>query len=118
MKKILLIDDEPDIVQLTAKRLTHAGYEVVCYESGLGAFEEVLRVKPDLILLDIRLPGISGLEVYENIKINKKTKSIPIIFFSANISLKDECLRKHKAQYFIKKPYDAQYLLEIIKSLA
>lgn len=118
MKKILLIDDETDIVTLTTKRLVYAGYEVICYESGLGAFEEVLRVKPDLILLDIRLPGLSGLEVYEKIRNHPQTKLIPTIFFSANISLRDDCLQKYKAQYFIKKPYDPKYLLEIIKSLA
>lgn len=117
MKKILIIDDEEDIAKLAAKRLTHAGYEVKCYPRGEGACEEASRVKPDLILLDIRLPDISGLEVFDFLTCHSVNKNIPIVFFSANAGLKEECLKKKQARGFIKKPYDPESLIELVNSL-
>ena len=84
-KRILLVDDEPDIVAMLKFRLEKEGYEVITASSGEDCLKEAEEKYPDVILLDVLLPGISGLEVSRRLKANSVTKDIPIIMVTALI---------------------------------
>jgi EAL domain-containing protein (putative c-di-GMP-specific phosphodiesterase class I) len=81
--KILIVDDMPDNVRLLSSILSRKGFELISAYSGQMALESLQNVQPDLILLDINMPGMSGYDLCEIIKQNKLTKDIPIIFISA-----------------------------------
>lgn len=81
-KKILVVDDEPHIVKLLKINLEQAGYLVVTAADGIEALEQVKLEKPDLITLDIRMPGKDGWQVINEIKQDPKTRDIPIFVIS------------------------------------
>jgi len=83
MDKIMVVDDEPDITNLVTKILGKAGYWVCSAPTGDQALEAVRTEAPDLILLDLVMPGKSGLEVCKILKSQPKTKNIPVIMFTA-----------------------------------
>ena len=80
-KKILLVDDELDFQELMKSRLEKNNYEVVVASSGEEALEKYAKEKPSLVVLDIMMPGINGLEVLE--KIRKDNKNIPVFIITA-----------------------------------
>ena len=83
MTKILIAEDEPDIRDLITFTLQFAGYEVVAGSNGEEAVTLALREIPDLILLDVRMPRMTGYEACAKIKEDPRTKDIPVIFLSA-----------------------------------
>lgn len=82
--KILVVDDEPDVVEILRYNLTKAGYEVISSSNGRDAISTALSVQPDLILLDIRMPGISGIEVCRELKREHGFGTTPIVFLTAD----------------------------------
>lgn len=83
MTKILIAEDERDIRDLVAFTLTYGGYEVVTAINGAEAVEHTLKEKPDLVILDVRMPKMTGYEACIALKENAQTKDIPIVFLSA-----------------------------------
>jgi len=83
MSKILVAEDEQDIRDLIEFTLKYAGHEVVSVANGEEACQMAKKIMPDLILLDVRMPVMSGYEACEKIKNDPKTKNIPIVFLSA-----------------------------------
>jgi CheY-like chemotaxis protein len=83
MFKILIAEDEQDILDLLVFTLQYGGYEVVPTVNGNQAIEQTRSQLPDLLLLDVRMPGMSGYEVCRQIKSNPETKHIPVVFLSA-----------------------------------
>ncbi|MHB8931400.1 MAG: response regulator, partial [Melioribacteraceae bacterium] len=83
MKKILIIDDYPDNVFLLQDRLEKEGFEVIKAYHGETGIQKAIEEKPDLILLDIMMPDISGFEVCKILTANQETKLIPIILLTA-----------------------------------
>lgn len=81
--KILIVDDEPDVVMLIERTLKSEGFHVVCAYDGIGALDLVASEKPDLILLDIMMPMMSGYEVCEQIKADPETQHIPVVCLSS-----------------------------------
>lgn len=77
--KVLVVDDEPDVVELLERTLKTEGFQVICAYDGISALDLVSTEKPDLILLDLMMPMMSGYEVCEQIKSNPQTQSIPVI---------------------------------------
>jgi DNA-binding response OmpR family regulator len=93
-KKILIIDDEKDFCYFVKKNLEAiSNYEIITANKGKKGIQIARKEKPDLILLDIMMPGIDGFEVLKRLKGNKKTQRIPIIMFTS----KDEDEAKIKA---------------------
>ena len=82
-ERILIVDDEPDIVELLEYNLRQTGYTVVTARDGAAAFAEVRRQPPDLVLLDLMLPDISGTEVCRRLKKDSSTEGIPIVMITA-----------------------------------
>lgn len=114
-KKIVCIfDDEKVIRSLYKKKLELRGYEVCEAYDGETALQEVDRIKPDCILLDILMPGISGLEVLRQLKKNKKTKSIPVLILS-NLSSEPDiknALEDEADGYFVKMYYTPKEIVD------
>ena len=84
-KKILVIDDEPDILALAAVRLERLGYEIIQAVDAEEAFDILQKITPDLILLDLVLPKMQGDELCKKLKSSPKFKHIPIILFTASV---------------------------------
>jgi len=82
-ERILIVDDEEDILELVRYNLNREGYQTVCAVTGEQALQIVQTDKVDLVLLDLMLPGINGLEVAKSIKRNPQKMSIPIIMLTA-----------------------------------
>jgi DNA-binding response OmpR family regulator len=83
MTKILIAEDERDIRDLITYTLQFAGYEVVSAGDGEEAVQLALQEMPDLVLLDVRMPRMTGYEACKAIKADEKTKGIPVVFLSA-----------------------------------
>ena len=81
--RILVVDDEPDILELVQYNLTREHYDVVCVESGEEALAQVSATPPDLIVLDLMLPGVDGLEVCRILKRDPHTAAIPVVMLTA-----------------------------------
>jgi DNA-binding response OmpR family regulator len=111
--RILIVDDELILTRLTAKRLRSAGFEVECHFEGTGAIDLIRRTMPDLVLLDIMLPGVSGYEIFEGMRGNGELRDIPIIFFTAKSAGEND--RVHLADAYIKKPYQPENLIATVK---
>lgn len=114
--KILLVDDEVDILKVIGTRLERAGYEILFAPGGEQALAILEKEVPDLIILDILMPGMNGLEVCSRIKEQEYISDVPIIFFSAKGSVDDKILGlKKNVSDYITKPVDYQELLARIE---
>ena len=117
MKKILVIDDLPENVFLLQDRLESEGYEVITAYEGKSGLNKAISEQPDLILLDIMMPDITGLEVCQKLVNNDETSHIPIILVTAKTDAEDikEGLEAGAFDY-IKKPFNRVELLARVKS--
>jgi len=115
-KKILIVDDERDIVKALTIRLGASGYQVVsAYDGAQGVFL-AHKEKPDLILLDIRMPAGNGFSVAEKLKQASRTTRIPILFLTGSPEREaEEKALALGARFYIKKPYDPEELLDAVK---
>jgi CheY-like chemotaxis protein len=114
--KILIIDDEKLIVKATSLVLSLSGYDVTSAYNGEEGLNMAHESKPDLILLDIMMPGMDGWQVLERLKNNPETKTIPVIVFTAKEYLSGK-LKSHNAgaSDFVAKPFETPELIEIIE---
>ena len=117
MKKILIIDDLPENVFILQDRLIQEGYEVITSYDGNDGIQKAYSNMPDLILLDVMMPDISGFEVCKILVNDDKTKHIPIILVTAKAGAEDtkEGLEAGAFDY-IKKPFNRVELLARVKS--
>ena len=117
-RKILLADDSVTAQNMGRKILTDAGYEVTTVNNGSAALKKVAEHKPDLIVLDVYMPGYSGLEVCQRIKETKETSRIPILLTVGKLEpFKPEEARKARADAYIVKPFEASELLVALTKL-
>ena len=120
MSKIILVaDDEPHIINLLAEALTKEGYEVWTAADGLKAMEHITQHKPDLIILDIIMPRLSGAELFFRLREDQTTQDIPVIVLSAIAGdyKKREGENLEQPDMCIGKPWDQQKLLTAIRQL-
>ena len=117
MKKILVIDDLPENVFILQDRLVQEGYEVITAYDGNGGIGKAYSELPDLILLDVMMPDISGFEVCKILVNDERTKHIPIILVTARAGAEDtkEGLEAGAFDY-IKKPFNRVELMARVKS--
>ena len=117
MKKILVVDDLPENVFMLQDRLEHEGYEVLTAYNGKTAIEKAITILPDLILLDVIMPEMSGLIVLEKLKEYSSTSNIPVILVTAKSGAEDikEGLEAGAFDY-IKKPFNRIELLARVNS--
>ncbi|MEE9573287.1 MAG: response regulator [Candidatus Neomarinimicrobiota bacterium] len=117
MKRILVIDDLPENVFMLQDRLEHEGYEIITAYDGKSGIEKAQSELPDLILLDVMMPDINGIEVCKTLVNNKKTSEIPIILVTAKTGAEDTKDGLDAGAYdYIKKPFNKIELLARVKS--
>lgn len=117
-RSILVIDDEKDIRELLQYNLTKEGYDVWTAKTGEEGFEAARSKKPDLIVLDLMLPGIDGLEVCRMLRSAAPTKNIPILMLTAKGTETDQVVGLELgADEYIVKPFGVKILLARIKNL-
>jgi DNA-binding response OmpR family regulator len=112
---ILVVDDEPEITEIIEAFLDNAGYNVQVENSPTKALELAKNLKPDLILLDIMMPGTDGYQVCNRIKEEPGLANTPVIFLTGKDS-KDDQGRSFQVggDMYIKKPFNCERLLEIV----
>jgi len=114
----MIVDDDPDANYSLQSILEHAGFKVIYFYDGESALKKLKPEKPDIVILDIMMPGMNGFEVCEKIKNDPETSSIPIIILTAKDMGDDlEMALKKKADWFVTKPYDNKYLIGKINQL-
>ncbi len=113
--KILLIEDELDLAEVTKIRLKNSGYEVISAVNSEEAFAFLQRDIPDLILLDLLLPGMQGEEVCKKLKCDDRLKTVPVILFTASASNIPKVAKEIGADDYIMKPFEPEDLLSKIK---
>jgi two-component system cell cycle response regulator DivK len=118
MKKlILLVEDNEDILQLTQLVLKTRGYEVAVAKNGLEAVEKAMSELPDLILMDLFMPVMDGIQATARIRSNAKTKDIPIVALTASARPNDrERSLAAGCDDFIAKPYTYHELIGLIEN--
>ena len=115
-KKILLIDDEEDIIKMNMLRLVESNYDVISANDGREGVKKAEKESPDLILLDVMMPRMDGLQTLVKLKGNPRTSHIPVIMLTGIVE--QAALNKARvsgAADFIDKPFNAEMLLEAIK---
>ncbi len=126
-KKVLVVDDDPDVILFNKTVVEEYGYIPIIATNGEEGLEKVKAEKPDLVLLDVLMPRQSGLRLYSELKTNKSFKNVPIIMLSG--IAKKTFLRSQKAltefggdqvpepEIYLEKPVDADELGETIKNI-
>jgi two-component system OmpR family response regulator len=113
--RILVIDDEPEITEIVEAFLVNAGYQVKVENSPTKGLTQAKEFRPDLILLDIMMPGTDGYQVCNRIKEDPTMAATPVIFLTGK-DTKDDQGRSFQVggDMFIKKPFSCERLLEIV----
>ncbi|UCG11117.1 MAG: response regulator [Deltaproteobacteria bacterium] len=115
-EKVLVVDDEQHIRDIVSNYLSREGYEVAVASNGEEAIELAAIENPELILLDIKMPGLDGLETCHRIKRQKETSHIPVIMVTA-LGDRDVDAYLEGADDFVTKPFDAAELSIRVKSM-
>ncbi|MFD2117651.1 response regulator transcription factor [Paenibacillus yanchengensis] len=115
-KKILVVDDEPSIVTLIQFNLNLAGYDVKCVHDGEAVFEMLYTFRPDLIILDLMLPKMDGIQVCRELR--KQNNAVPIIMLTALQDITDKIIGlDNGADDYMTKPFSTQELISRINAL-
>lgn len=117
IKKVLVVDDEPDTLELIKLVLESGGFGTMLAASGMEALAQIDRTKPDLVLLDIMMPDMDGWDVFRKIK--EKNSRIPIAILTAKAQNIDRLLGLHvlKADDYITKPFGKNELINKVRKL-
>ena len=119
MAKVLIVEDDPLMSRMYQKIFTFEGYEVEMAGDGEQGLEKAKTVKPTLILLDIMMPKMNGLEVLEKLKANDDTKAIPVVMLTNLAGQQDAetALTKGAVKYIIKSEYEPKQVANMVKEI-
>lgn len=118
MAKVLLVDDEVDVIRALKMRFKANGFEVVTASDGVQATSVALKERPDLIILDIGMPGGDGFVVAERLRSSSVTRLIPIIVLSARHTIMDtQKARDLDIERYLTKPFDPDELIRTANNL-
>ncbi len=117
--RILIIEDEGNILEALSYILGRAGWDVRGHGTGSTAVEEVERVTPDMLVLDVMLPGRSGFDILRDLRVRADTAQLPVLMLTAKGQAKDrEQAMALGASAFLTKPFSNTELLEVIEAMA
>ncbi|MET0441562.1 MAG: response regulator, partial [Casimicrobiaceae bacterium] len=109
--EILLVDDDPDLLKLISLRLTSAGYRVRTADSGETALAALALARPGLVITDLKMPGIDGMQLFE--AIHRQHPALPVIILTAHGTIPDAVSATQRGVFgFLTKPFDSQELLQ------
>ncbi len=116
--RMLVVDDEPIVQQYLSETLTEKGYEVECVDSAGDALEKIKTNRYSLIMLDIKMPGMSGIQLYEHLQKTAQSLAKKVVFITGDVMGEDtwRFFRKTKAPYLMK-PFSEEQLLEGINHI-
>ena len=117
-KKILVVEDDPDTLMYISQVLKRAGYAVAGAVSGEEGLEKFRDIRPDLVILDVMLPGMDGWEVLKKIKSGFRSRKTPVIMLTAKDTDRDK-LKGYEfgADFYVTKPFNMQKLLPVIRNM-
>jgi DNA-binding response OmpR family regulator len=113
-KKVMIVDDNKDIRTSVHQILEICGYEVIEAEDGVDCLKQLEQVRPDLVILDIMMPGLNGWDVVARIKQNERWNTIPIVFLTAKGDDMSMGLAGLASEEYIVKPFDVKKLMECV----
>ncbi len=118
-KNILIVDDEKDVLMVLEKGLTSEGYSVITASSGNEAIDLAKSRRPDIIILDVLMPGMDGGEVAGKLKDIPETKDIPVIFLTGMLPAREESegFRMVAEHVLFDKPYEILKLINVIENV-
>ena len=119
MGKVLIVDDEQQACQILSRLIRHLGHETAWKTGGAEALEYVGASPVDLLILDVMMPGMDGMEVLRRLRADPKTQSVPVVMFSAvaDRNFIEEAKRKGATDYWVKASFDFNTLKERIEHL-
>jgi DNA-binding response OmpR family regulator len=117
-KRILIVEDDPSVLRATSYILEKEGYDVITAQNGLEGLKKAREDNPDLLILDVMLPGIDGFEICHNLRGEPETADLPILMFSAKGQESDKATgMKMGANDYLVKPVDRIVLLDKVAEL-
>ncbi|MBU3259443.1 MULTISPECIES: response regulator [Roseovarius] len=117
-KKVLLIEDEPNIIEAVSFILSRDGWNVKTHSNGHDALEAVRNRQPDLIILDVMLPGKSGFDILQEIRADSELTKTPVLMLTARGQEKDrDMAEKAGASRYMTKPFSNAEVLEVVRSM-
>src|SRR5580693_8598517 len=117
-RKILLADDSVTAQNMGRKILADAGYDVITVNNGSAALKKIAELKPELIILDVYMPGYSGLEVCQRLKDSPETARVPVLLSVGKLEpFKPDEAKRVRAEGYIVKPFEASELLSALSKL-
>jgi DNA-binding response OmpR family regulator len=118
-KVVLVVEDEPVIGQLIADAISdEPGYCAIHVTESTAALETTKHVTPDVMVVDVRLPGMSGFELYDKLRTDPRTSQIPVLFETASGSEAISEFRRRGIATYVKKPFDLNVIVAYVKRLA
>ncbi|KUF10296.1 response regulator transcription factor [Pseudoponticoccus marisrubri] len=116
---VLLIEDEPNIIEAIRFILSRAGWRVDTHSNGVDAAEVVRARNPDILILDVMLPGRSGYDILRDLREAPETKALPVLMLTARGQSKDrEMAERAGASRFMTKPFSNAEVLDAVRALA
>ena len=113
-KKVLIVDDDVQIIAGTKLRLAHAGYDTCVANDGDVGVQIAQAEHPDLVLMDVSMPRLNGLEALAMLRVDSRTQRIPVVMLSASLHDQQTALDAG-ARFFVRKPYSSQDLLSAVE---
>lgn len=117
-KSVLLVEDEPNIIEAISFLLERDGWTVRIHSQGTDAIEAVERVSPDVVILDVMLPGRSGFDILRDLRNKDATRDLPILMLTARGQTKDrELAESYGVSHFMTKPFSNEEMLCKVREL-
>ncbi|SDW32180.1 response regulator transcription factor [Litoreibacter albidus] len=117
-KSVLLVEDEPNIIEAISFLLERDGWTVRIHAEGADAVEAVARVSPDVVILDVMLPGRSGFDILRDLRNQSGTRDLPILMLTARGQTKDrELAESYGVSHFMTKPFSNEEMLGKVREL-
>lgn len=117
-KRVLVIEDEPNITEAISFILSRDGWTVHTHADGVTAMDRVRATPPDLVILDVMLPGRSGLDILRDLRADPATEGLPVMMLTARGQARDRDLAiSLGASHFMTKPFSNSEVLENVRSL-
>jgi DNA-binding response OmpR family regulator len=119
MRKVVCVEDEPEMIDLMRLILSRKGFEVIGANGGVEGLKTIRAEKPDLVLLDLMMPEMDGWQVYQQLKADASTADIPVIVVTAKAQNIDKVLGLHiaKVDDYIPKPFSLQELVDRVEKV-
>ena len=117
-KKVLVVGGEIQILHVVALKLGEGGYEVITSQDGLGALETAQIERPDVLITDYQIPGLSGLELCQRLRQLPATREIPVVMMMARgFDLEEPVMAEMGIQACLNKPFSCREILEVVDEL-